>query len=66
MDFMLLLLLLQAGLHEEPKEFNPQKSVCLTKEDLAEMEDVFEYANHTDSFHQRKNPKTSMMMEATR
>src|SRR5690606_3783431 len=40
-------------LHDEPKEYNPEKSVCLTKVDLAEMEDVFEYANHTDSLHQR-------------
>ena len=49
-------------LHNEPKEFNPEKSVSLTKEDLAEMTDVFEYANHTNAFHQRTDEKTSMMM----
>lgn len=52
-------------LHDQPKEFNPEKSVCLTKEDLVEMEDVFEYANHTDTFHKRKNETTSMIMEAS-
>lgn len=52
-------------LHNEKKVFNSAKSVCLTKEDLAEMNDVFEYANHTDSFHQRTDQKTSMMMSTT-
>ncbi len=52
-------------LHDEKKEFNPNQSVCLTKEDLVEMADVFEYANHTNSFHQRTDEKTSMMMSTT-
>lgn len=51
-------------LHDKRKEFNPHRSVCLTKDDLAEMADVFQYANHTDSFHQRTDPTTSMMMAA--
>lgn len=49
-------------LHDEPKEYNPEKCVCLAKEELDEMADVFEYANHTDSFHQRYDVKTGRMM----
>ena len=49
-------------LHDEPKEFNPDQSVTLTKSDLEEMTDVFQYANHTNDFHQRTDEKTSMMM----
>ncbi|WP_338471432.1 polysaccharide deacetylase family protein [Niallia sp. XMNu-256] len=52
-------------LHEVGKGFTPERSVCLTKEDLTEMTDVFQYANHTDSFHQRTDVKTSMMMSTT-
>jgi peptidoglycan/xylan/chitin deacetylase (PgdA/CDA1 family) len=49
-------------LHDEPKEFNPDQSIALTKSDLEEMIDVFQYANHTNAFHQRTDEKTSMMM----
>ncbi|MFB1049836.1 polysaccharide deacetylase family protein [Paraliobacillus sp. JSM ZJ581] len=52
-------------LHENTKTFNQKKSVCLSKQDLEDMEDVFEYANHTDAFHQRKNESVSLIMEAT-
>lgn len=52
-------------LHDQTKPFNPDKSVCLSTDDLKEMEDVFEYANHTDKFHQRKDESTSIIMEAT-
>ncbi|WP_071396525.1 polysaccharide deacetylase family protein [Bacillus tuaregi] len=52
-------------LQDTPKEFSPEKSVCLTKDDLADISDVFEYANHTHAFHQRSNATTSMMMEAS-
>ncbi|WP_112182492.1 MULTISPECIES: polysaccharide deacetylase family protein [Paraliobacillus] len=52
-------------LHEEVKPFDTNKSICMSKQELEEMTDVFEYANHTDSFHQRKNDSLSLMMEAT-
>ncbi|WP_066186073.1 polysaccharide deacetylase family protein [Gracilibacillus timonensis] len=52
-------------LHDQTKPFDIDKSVCLTKSDLKEMEDVFEYANHTDKYHQRTNESTSMIMEVT-
>ena len=44
--------------------FNPKKSICLTEEELEEMADVFEYANHTDQFHTRTDTAVSRMMEA--
>lgn len=52
-------------LHATAKEYNPKKSVCMTKEDLTDISDVFEYANHTKAFHQRTNESTSLMMEAS-
>ena len=59
---MLPLLLSQVGYMTNRKEFNPDQSVTLTKSDLEEMTDVFQYANHTNAFHQRTDEKTSMMM----
>lgn len=52
-------------LHNNPKPFDPKKSICLTNQDLQEMDDVFEYANHTHFFHQRKSETMSLMMEAS-
>ncbi|WP_027108883.1 polysaccharide deacetylase family protein [Lacticigenium naphthae] len=52
-------------LHEHVKPFDPTQSVCLAQSELNEMKDVFEYANHTDRFHQRSDENTSMMMGAT-
>lgn len=49
-------------LKDNSSDFNPTKSICMSKEEISEMTDVFELANHTDSFHQRENPTTSMMM----
>lgn len=51
-------------LHTERRPFEPEKSVCLTPEELSEMGDVFEYANHTDLFHTRAGAGVSRMMEA--
>jgi len=51
-------------LHDIAKEFTPEKSVCMTKKDLADISDVFQYANHTHSFHQRTDAAKSKMMEA--
>lgn len=49
-------------LHETPKQFDPDKSVCMAESDLADIADVFEFANHTDSFHTRMNDTTSIIM----
>jgi peptidoglycan/xylan/chitin deacetylase (PgdA/CDA1 family) len=51
-------------LHSSPKEFNPDKSVCMTVDDLLEMNDVFEYANHTDLFHTRTNNTIGAIMSS--
>ncbi|MHB8130060.1 MAG: polysaccharide deacetylase family protein [Mobilitalea sp.] len=52
-------------LHEVPKEFNPEKSICLAECELGDIADVFEFANHTDSFHQRTDATTSISMVAS-
>jgi peptidoglycan/xylan/chitin deacetylase (PgdA/CDA1 family) len=52
-------------LNTERKPFNPDKSVCLTAQDLEEMADVFEYANHTDLFHSRTSTTVSKIMEVS-
>lgn len=52
-------------LNHDPEPFQPEISVCLTKEDLIKMSDVFEYANHTDLFHTRTGPAVSIMMEVS-
>lgn len=52
-------------LNDTPKEFNPAKSVTLSEADLAGISDVFEFANHTASFHQRWNPSTSILMTSS-
>jgi len=51
-------------LNEQKKPFTPERSVCMTQEELSQMTDVFEYANHTDSFHTRQDAQTSRMMAA--
>lgn len=51
-------------LHTTARPFQPDKSVCLTGNDLEAMKDVFEYANHTDLFHTRSSNSSSAIMEA--
>jgi len=51
-------------LNAKIKPFTPDRSVCMTQEELAKMTDVFEYANHSHSFHTRQDAKTSHMMMA--
>ncbi|SDC50449.1 polysaccharide deacetylase family protein [Geotoga petraea] len=46
---------------KEPNKDN--YSVCLSKEELDEMKDVFEYANHTKSMHTRQGDKTALQKE---
>jgi peptidoglycan/xylan/chitin deacetylase (PgdA/CDA1 family) len=52
-------------LHDTPKDFNPAKSVTLTEGELKEISDVFEFANHTDLFHQRWDRSTSILMTSS-
>lgn len=48
-------------LHDNPNEFNSEKSVCLAESELESIVDVFEFANHTNSFHTRINNTTSII-----
>lgn len=52
-------------LNAKSKPFDPEKSVCLTENELKEMVDVFEFANHTDQFHTRRDNTISRIMDAT-
>lgn len=51
-------------LNKHQKPFEPGHSICMTEKDLYDMADIFEYANHTDSFHTREDETTSRMMTA--
>lgn len=51
-------------LNAQPKRFTQALSVCMSQEELAQMTDVFEYANHSHFFHTRRNAVTSRMMIA--
>ncbi|MHA7966262.1 polysaccharide deacetylase family protein [Paenibacillus sp. CAU 1782] len=48
-------------LHAEPKPFDPLKSTCLATDELDEISDVFEFANHTHHFHQRRGTDASKL-----
>ncbi len=52
-------------INRSEKPFDPNKSVCMSEAEIAAMSDVFEYANHTHSFHVRENETTSKIMTAT-
>lgn len=45
---------------EERQHHSSIESVCLSKEDLELMSDVFEYANHTKSLHGREEEQTDL------
>ncbi len=49
-------------LHTSAKPFQTESSICMTRNDLEEMKDVFEYANHTELFHTRSSRTSSAMM----
>lgn len=63
--FRAVMFLVSGWLNTDPRPFEPQKSVCLTQEELQAMADVLEFANHTHYFHTRTSPSVSRMMEAT-
>lgn len=47
-------------LFNEIKDYSNNQSVCLSKEELEAMKDVFEYANHTKSLHTRQDGLTAV------
>ncbi|MEG0775073.1 polysaccharide deacetylase family protein [Clostridium sp.] len=46
-------------LFNESHQYSSRESVCQSKEELDIMRDVFQYANHTNSLHTRKDEKTA-------
>lgn len=51
-------------LHDEARPFDPDKSVCMAADELADMTDVFEFANHTHGMHKRYGPAASDLLQA--
>lgn len=49
-------------LFEQPSAYDADHSKVLSLPELAEMRDLFEYANHTNHFHQRRGTTASMSM----
>lgn len=47
-------------LFETSQEYSTTSSVCMSKEELQEISDVFEFANHTKSLHTRKGQQTTV------
>lgn len=52
-------------LFDNPSPYDPAVSRVLAKSELADMSDVFAYANHTSHFHQRKGTTESRPMWET-
>ncbi|WP_321382658.1 polysaccharide deacetylase family protein [uncultured Enterococcus sp.] len=52
-------------LFQTPSCYQPEVSKVLSKEELKEMADVFEYANHTTHFHERRGTIQSRPMWET-
>lgn len=52
-------------LFEKPSSYQPEVSRVLSQQELAEMKDVFEYANHTTHFHERRGTTQSRPMWET-
>ena len=63
-QFKATLFVVTGWLNNIRRPFDPDKSVCMSEAELSEMSDVFQYANHTHSFHMRENQDTSKMMTA--
>ncbi|MDF2594479.1 MAG: hypothetical protein K0R69_820 [Clostridia bacterium] len=47
-------------LFEEQQNYVSDESICLSKKELEQMKDVFEYANHTKALHGRKDGQTAL------
>ena len=47
---------------EKVQSYSASQSVCLSKEELEQMRDVFEYANHTKALHTRKEGQGALKM----
>jgi peptidoglycan/xylan/chitin deacetylase (PgdA/CDA1 family) len=47
-------------LFDEAQEYSYSQSVCMSKDELREICDVFEFANHTKALHTRKGEQTTV------
>lgn len=47
-------------LFDEVQGYSANHSVCLSREELEQMKDVFEYANHTKALHTREDGKGAL------
>lgn len=52
-------------LSQEKKAFDPTASIVMSKQELEEMKDVFEFANHTTDLHVRHLDGTTEMQTAS-
>ncbi len=52
-------------LNNESTTFDPTQSICLSEDELRQMSDVFDYANHTDLFHTRSSIDSNKLMTSS-
>lgn len=50
-------------LFDEPQVYTQEYSVCMSRDELLSMSDVFEYCNHTNLMHTRKGIESAVMTE---
>ncbi len=48
----------ESWLFDDAQNYSKTQSVCLSREELDQMRDVFEYGNHTKALHTRKDGQT--------
>lgn len=63
--FQAVCFVVRGWLFEQIKEFDPNKSIVMAKQELEKMRDVFELANHTTNMHQRYSDKTTEMQKVS-
>lgn len=63
--FQAVAFVVSGWLFSEASPYNQEKSQTLSFEELAEMTDVFAYANHTAHFHERRGTVESKSMWST-
>ncbi|NLM12877.1 MAG: polysaccharide deacetylase family protein, partial [Epulopiscium sp.] len=50
-------------LFDKEQEYTKDYSVCMSRDELLSMNDVFEYCNHTDLLHTRKGMESALQTE---
>ena len=62
-NFHAVCFVVSGWLFEESREYTGEYSVCMSRDELFSMDDVFEYGNHTDLLHTRKGLRTALLTE---